>query len=78
LWAEAADSAWRANADGERAPRSDAFGWTNAFELSDTARVDLTFSGGVLRYLVYVEILLWIAAAVVWWRSRARAPEGAR
>jgi hypothetical protein len=78
LWAEAADSGWRANADGERAPRSDAFGWTNAFELSDTARVDLTFSGGVLRYLVYVEILLWIAAAVVWWRSRARAPEGAR
>ena len=79
LWAEAADSGWKATVDGETAPRSDAFGWTNAFELTDSGPVDLSFSGGARRLLVYVELLLWIGAAVAWWRSRARvAREDAR
>ena len=34
------------------------------FELTDTGPVDLSFSGGPRRLLVYVELLLWIGAAV--------------
>jgi hypothetical protein len=73
LWAEAANSGWHARADGDDAARENAFGWTNGFVLSQQAPVDLSFSGGVLRLLVYVELLLWLAAVVVWWRTRARA-----
>jgi hypothetical protein len=72
LWAEAANSGWKAKLDGDAAPRHDAFGWTNSFDLTGSGSVDLSFSGGVRRLLVYVELLLWIGAAVVWWRSRAR------
>jgi hypothetical protein len=78
LWAEAASSGWRAKTDGDNAPRADAFGWTNAFELTEAAPVDLTFAGGLWRLLLYVELLLWIGVAYVWWRSRARTQEGRR
>jgi GT2 family glycosyltransferase len=72
LWAEAANSGWKATLDGDAASRHDAFGWTNSFDLTGTGSIDLSFSGGARRLLVYVELLLWIGAAVVWWRSRAR------
>ena len=76
LWAEAANSGWKATLDGDTASRHDAFGWTNSFDLTGTGSVDLSFSGGARRLLVYVELLLWIGAAVVWWRSRARHRAG--
>jgi GT2 family glycosyltransferase len=70
LWAEAADSGWQATTDGAEAPRRDAFGWTNAFTLTSDASVDLSFSGGAARYLVYLQLLLWLGALVLWWRIR--------
>jgi hypothetical protein len=79
LSADAANSGWKATVNGETAPRSDAFGWTNSFELAANGAVDLSFSGGAWRLLVYVELLLWAAAVVVWWRSRPHPnSDGAR
>jgi GT2 family glycosyltransferase len=77
LWAEAANSGWRATLDGKRAPRSDAYGWTNAFTLDRRGRVDLSFSGGPRRLLAFVELLLWAGVGVVWWRTRRRVDETA-
>jgi GT2 family glycosyltransferase len=73
LWAESANSGWRASVGGKRAPRSDAFGWTNGFEVSSRGPVDLSFAGGPRRLFVLVELLLWVAAGALWWRSRATA-----
>jgi hypothetical protein len=72
LWSEAADSGWRAEVDGERASRTDAFGWTNAFALEERGSVELSFSGGVGRLFVLLQLALWVAAAVFWWRTRSR------
>ena len=72
LFAEAANSGWHASVDGERAPRRDAFGWTNAFALDRRGAVDISFSGGPRRLFIIVELLFWIAACVVWWRTRVR------
>ncbi len=73
LWAESANSGWHATVDGKRAPREDAFGWTNGFDVRNRGDVDLAFAGGPRRLFVVVELLLWVAAAVLWWRSRAAA-----
>jgi hypothetical protein len=73
LWAESANSGWHATVNGTRAPRSDAFGWTNGFDVRNRGKVDLSFAGGPRRLFVAVELLLWIAAALLWWRGRAGA-----
>lgn len=70
LWAEAADGGWRASSGGEALDRRDAFEWTNAFELTERAGVSLTFDAGARRALAYLQLVLWAAAAAVWWRTR--------
>jgi GT2 family glycosyltransferase len=81
LWSEAADGGWRARVtsdDGTRAlERADAFGWTNAFAVTERGRVSLSFDAGPRRALVLVSTALWAAALVWWWRGR-RAPAAGR
>jgi hypothetical protein len=74
LWGEAASSGWHASVDGHGAPRDDAFGWTNAFALDRRGHVDISFSGLPRRFFALVEMLVWAAAVVVWWRTRRRGP----
>jgi GT2 family glycosyltransferase len=77
LDAEASDAGWRASAGGRRLDRAEGFGWTNAYELPARDRVSLRFSPGLLpRALLGLQVLLWVAAITVWWRSRraARSP----
>jgi hypothetical protein len=71
VWAEAANSGWKAKVDGRDAPHLDAFGWTNGYTLTGKDSVALSFSGGAQHFLVSLEIVLWIATAVLWWRTRA-------
>ena len=73
LWAEAADGGWRASVDGQGAPRRDALGWTNAFELEANGPVDLSYAGGLHRVLMALELLVGLAAIAIWWQSRARS-----
>jgi hypothetical protein len=73
LWAEAADPGWHANASGKRLARSKAFDWTNAFDLPSRGSVGLHFgAGAVPGLLIELEIVAWIAALVVWRRTRTR------
>jgi hypothetical protein len=72
LWAEAADSGWQARANGTALERSKAFDWTNAFALTGHAPVGLHFAAGSLPgSLIELEIVAWIAALVMWLRTRA-------
>jgi hypothetical protein len=71
LWSEAANDSWHASADGSDPARRDAFGWTNAFDLSQRESVDLTFDGGLLKTLAMVFVIVaWIIAVVAWRRTR--------
>jgi hypothetical protein len=73
LWSDAADSGWHATANGHQLARSKAFDWTNAFALPERAAVALHFRAGALPGLfVTAEVVAWIAALVVWRRTRAR------
>jgi hypothetical protein len=73
LWAEAADAGWHANARGKRLVQSKAFDWTNAFDLSGRASVGLHFdAGAVPGLLIALQVVAWIAALVVWRRTRMR------
>ncbi len=74
LWSEAANSHWRARAEGNTLARRDAFGWTNAFALDARAPVAVYFRGGVIgRLLRWVQILCWAGVVVAWFVTRRRA-----
>jgi len=71
LWAEAADSGWRAKAGGDGLTRSTAFDWTNAFALPERASVGIRYHASLAtRLLVLLEIVLWVVAIVAWQRTR--------
>jgi GT2 family glycosyltransferase len=73
LWSEAASSHWIATANGRRAVRSDAFGWTNAFALDAHAPVHVRYAGSVLVSLTRVAaIVIWIVVAALWFATRRR------
>src|SRR5262249_43113532 len=54
LWSEAANAHWHASSNGHERPRTDAFGWTNAFALDAHAPVSVHYDGGALPALVHV------------------------
>jgi GT2 family glycosyltransferase len=73
LWAEAANSGWRATASGRPLERSKAFDWTNAFALPDHASVAVNYRAGALPgLLVGLEVVAWVVAVGGWRRTRAR------
>jgi hypothetical protein len=69
LWGEAYDSSWEDGA----ARHVETFGWANGFAVERRRPVDLTFGGQMLRWgLLAIGLLVWVAVAVWWWRTRAR------
>ncbi len=78
LWAEAADGRWHASVDGDRVPHGNAFGWTNAYDVTKAGDVDVSFDASLRRRVgPWFELVLWIAALVAWRRTRVRTA-GAR
>ncbi len=73
LWSEAADRGWHANAPGLDLVRSNAFAWTNAFALPAHASVGIHYEAGRTRgVLIWLEVVLWVAALAGWRRTRIR------
>jgi hypothetical protein len=73
LWSEAANARWHASSNGRTAPRSDAFGWTNAFALDAHAPVSVHYDAGALPTLLHLlEVIAWILAALAWFVTRKR------
>jgi GT2 family glycosyltransferase len=73
LWSEAASGGWKASASGSDLARHDAFGWTNAYDVTEQDSVRLTFDGGVAAPFWTVFVLAtWTAIVLAWSRSRAR------
>jgi GT2 family glycosyltransferase len=73
LWSEAANSGWKASAQGKSATRRDAFGWTNAFALDAKAPVHVHYDGRIAATLAWLlEVAAWIAVTVVWFVTRRR------
>jgi hypothetical protein len=77
LWSEASHAGWHARVDGKDAPRSAAFGWTNAYAVRDGGRVEFSFEEGSRRVLQWIELLVWIAAIVGWGLTRKARTEEA-
>jgi GT2 family glycosyltransferase len=74
--AEAASDDWRVEVEGADAPRSDALGWANQFDVSDTGAATLRFVTPPLRYAMLIgQILLWVAALVYLLRVRVVTDE---
>ncbi len=70
LWSEAANSNWHASVPGPDPQRSNAFNWTNAFQLTGNAPVHVHYDGGFAPLLRDLEILLWIVALAAWFMTR--------
>lgn len=67
-----ADSGWHLTVDGRAARPVTLDGWEQGFEIPSAGRVQLTRSTPVSRpLLLVVEIVLWIAALVLWRRTGA-------
>ena len=78
LWSEAANSGWKAEANGATQPRTDAFGWTNQFALQGNSLVRVQYHGSIgTRLLRVLEVVLWFAVVGAWLvtrRTRRRSP----
>jgi GT2 family glycosyltransferase len=78
---QGADSGWQLKVNGHTAPRRRAFGWANAFSVSNAGRGTLRHHTSPARYLaILFELALWVAAVRWLWlarrqRRRARRPE---
>jgi hypothetical protein len=69
--ASASTSHWSLQVDGKSAPRSEAFGWANAFTVDRGGAAKLRFKTPIQRYaLLLVQVLLWVGAIVLWRRAR--------
>jgi hypothetical protein len=70
LWSEAANSGWKATANGAPAPRQDAFGATNAFTLSSNAPVSVHFHSSSAWFFHLLEMLAWLVVVVAFVATR--------
>jgi hypothetical protein len=76
--ANAANSHWSLEVDGHSAPRTEAFGWANAFAIDRGGSAKLSFKTPLQRYgLLVAQVVLWVAAVLLLWRSRRRSKAGA-
>jgi hypothetical protein len=73
LASEAPSGRWELTVDGRAADRDDAFGVANAFTVPAAGPARLRYRTPLLRWpLALLPFLLWGAAAVLLWRTRAR------
>jgi len=71
--ANASSPHWQLTVDGRAAPRTKAFGWANSFAVDRGGNATLRFDTPIQRYgLLAVQVLLWVAALVTWWRDHKR------
>jgi GT2 family glycosyltransferase len=70
LWAEASHEDWSGSVDGNGVERDAAFNWTNSFQLDQRGSTKLQFDAGPKRYLVYLQLALWLAVVAAWLRTR--------
>jgi GT2 family glycosyltransferase len=77
LWSEAANGGWKASANGTSAPRSDAFGATNAFTLTSHAPVTVHFHSSSAWLLHLLELLGWLIVVIAFVVTRRRRSERA-
>ena len=75
--AEASSSRWSLTVDGRSADRSEAFGWTNAFDSPATGSATMRYRTSPLRYgMVAGEVLVWVLAIRYLVRTRRRTDGG--
>ena len=73
LWSQAANSGWRATADGGDLTRVEPFGWVNGFALDEPGAVDISWSRQWQRNATVVVQLVIVATLIGWaWRRRLR------
>ena len=70
LWSEAANSGWKASANGASLPRADAFGATNAFTLDAHAPVAVHFHSSTAWLWHLLELLAWVVVVVAFIATR--------
>jgi GT2 family glycosyltransferase len=74
LLAEAFDTGWSATGGGRPLAHERAFGWVNGWEHPGSGTVSFTHDGQGRRYaLLAGELLLWLVAALWWFRGRSQA-----
>jgi GT2 family glycosyltransferase len=72
--ASAANSNWSLDVDGRSAPRTEAFGWANAFAIDRGGSAKLSFKTSVQRYwLLALQVVLWVGALVLLRRTRRKS-----
>ena len=76
--AEASSPRWQLRVAGASAPRTEAFGWANAFTAPAAGDATLRYRTSPLRYgAVLLEVVVWAAVVRHLFRTRRR-PDGAR
>ena len=74
LLAESSSPRWQLRVDGQSAPRTEAFGWANAFASPASGQATLRYRTSWLRYgAVALQVVLWVVALrllVLGWRAR--------
>lgn len=74
--ADASSSGWELTVGGERAERTRALGWANAFDVPTAGRATLSYETSLTRWAaVLLQILLWTGLLVWFWRTRPRRRE---
>lgn len=71
LWASAGSPRWRLEVDGQRAARSQVFGWANAFTVPSGGDAVLRFDTPITRHLLLAgQGILWVLVASMVRRAR--------
>ena len=78
LVSEASSPRWQLRVAGKAAPRTEAFGWANAYTSPASGAATLRYRTSLLRYAaVAVQVALWVGAVRLVVGRRRRRPEGA-
>jgi GT2 family glycosyltransferase len=74
--AEASSGNWQLDVDGNRAPRSDVLGWSNAFAADAGAKATLAYDTPLSRGgFLAGQVLIWLAVLLYLFRTRVRIAE---
>ncbi len=78
LVGSAAASGWKLEVGGRSQPRSEAWGWANRFQVTDTGTASLSYQTPLWReVLLGGQVVLWLVAFAMWRRfRRGPDPEG--
>lgn len=78
LYAAVGGDEWALRVDGAHVHSTSAFGWAQVYDLGDGGEATFVFeTPAVRRYLLFAEVLLWLAVIVYLLRGRVRVEERA-